>query len=280
MTTRLLITYNSADALHRYGLEPAGIKTCVVDNGSSDETCATARALGFTVTALGTNIGFGAAIMRGLAQIDDDLVFVANPDIKTDENAIGALVDAAKRYPEADLFVPAIKRGDGRTFFRYESQFDERALHRVPPSNEACIRIMSGAAMLVRRKSFLNHGFDPEIFLYFEDDDLSMRYAAEKRQIIYVPQSEVFHGANDSSSFSRATERLKNLSFGWSWGYVMEKHGKGNAKETTRRLLWRALIAFLSLRPRRLRRHLEVREGMLHYLNGISAASLARELRS
>lgn len=273
---RLLVAYNSAQALRDYAASALpGVDTLVVDNASADDTCAVAESLGFLVLRLERNIGFGGAIMRGLASLDHDFVFVANPDVKADLSAVSTLLEAAARYPEADVFVPSIRNDDGSLFFRFESQFEPRARHRQPPEGEACIRTISGAALLVRREPFLANGFDAGIFLYFEDDDLSLRYAAARRAIIYVPQAEVGHAANKSSAPSRRTDRLKNLAFGWSWGYVMSKHGMGDVRATRRYLLWRALRAALTLRPARARRHLEVREGLARFQHNLGWPTLA-----
>lgn len=273
---RLLVAYNSASALREYAASALpGVDTLVVDNASSDDTCAAAEALGFRVLRLERNIGFGGAIMRGLSTLEHEFVFIANPDVKAEAGAVSILIDAARRYPEADIFVPAIRNDDGGLFFRYESQFEPRARHRKPPEGEACIRTISGAALLVRRAAFVENGFDPGIFLYFEDDDLSLRYAKAHRPMVYIPRAEVGHAANKSSSPSRRTDRLKNLAFGWSWGYVMHKHGMGDARRTRRYLLWRAFRAALTLRPTRARRHLEIREGMARFLEAKGWPTLA-----
>jgi N-acetylglucosaminyl-diphospho-decaprenol L-rhamnosyltransferase len=270
MTARLIVSYNSAEALQRFAT-PLSIPTLVVDNASTDLTRKVAEGLGFRVLALDANHGFGSAIMKGLAALDDELVLVVNPDLSTDEAALEALIDAAQRYPEADLFVPAILKPDGTSFFRFESRFEPRAVHREPPEGEACIATMSGAAFLVRRSSFLTHGFDPAIFLYFEDDDLSLSYAAARRPIIYLPQTRVIHAGNVSSVPNRATDRLKNISFGWSWGYVMMKHRCGDPAASARGLILKMLGALLTFRFSRLRRHAETREGLLAFLAGRKA---------
>lgn len=279
MIARLIVTYNSAEALAKFvsPLRAEAVETLVVDNASRDATRAVAAGLGYRVLTLGENHGFGTAIMRGLATLDADLVLVANPDITLDQTAVDTLVDAARRYPDADFFVPAIRKADGRAFFRYESQFEPRARHRLPPDGEACILAISGAVFLVRRAEFLEHGFDPEIFLYFEDDDLALSYAAAKRPMIYVPDAVAEHAANQSSVPTRATDRLKNLSFGWSWGYVMTKHGRGDAAASRRALLFRALRALLTLRFARARRHWEVSEGLARFLKGERAPYRPRQ---
>lgn len=270
MTTRLLVTYNSGEALRAFSA-PALCPTLVVDNASRDDTRAVAAELGYAMLALDANYGFGTAIMRGLAQIDDELTFIANPDLEIGPDGLAALEAAAARYPECDLFVPAITKADGTPFFRFESRFETRAPHRIPPDGECCIRALSGAAMLVRTRSFETHGFDPNIFLYFEDDDLALAYARDKRPIIYVPEAVARHAGNASSTPSAAIERLKNVSFGWSWGYVMEKHGLGKARAALREMRLKHALALASLRFRRARRHAQVAEGLKAYLRGEKA---------
>ncbi len=273
MTARLLVTHQSAAALERFA-HPLPVATLIVDNASTDQTRAVAARLGYRVLALEVNYGFGTAIMCGLEQLEDDLVFIANPDLEIAAADLERLVAAAERYPDADLFLPALEKADGSLFFRCESRFEPRARDRQPPQGECCIRTPSGAAMLVRRKSFLAHGFDARIFLYFEDDDLGLSYARDKRAMIYVPQARARHAGNLSSASSPALEARKNISFGWSWGYVMEKHGLGLAAAALQETRRRRLGALLTLRWRRARRHAGVAEGLRRYLRGERAPYL------
>ncbi len=272
--TRLLVGYNSADALRKVSsTAPRSLATLVVDNASQDDTVA-AEGLGYACLRLPANYGYGGAIMRGLAALDCDLVLIVNPDVRLDADALAELAAAAQRYPEADVFVPAIQKPDGTPFFRHESRFEPRARRRVIPTGDACIRTLSGAAMLVRRASFLTHGFDPQIFLYFEDDDVGLSYAKAHRPLVYVPSAVVRHVGDASSAPSSDLRAIKGRSFGWSWGYVMTKHGVGRIRLAEISVLLKMLRAAVTLRRNRFRRQALVLAGLRSFKAGERAPFL------
>ncbi|WP_051630671.1 glycosyltransferase [Afifella pfennigii] len=227
--TRLVVAYNSAEALAWQTANSAPLPTLLVDNASADDTLARARRLGLRTLALPANIGFGRAVMAGLAEVESEFALIVNPDAAADAAAVAALLEAARRYPECDLFVPRIVDEEGAVFFRCETCFEPRQRHREPPQGDACVPVISGAAMLVRVAPFRAFGgFDPNIFLYFEEDELCFRYRAARRPIIYVPEAGILHLRDGSSQPDRGTSRLKDVSFGWSLAYVMGRHGRGS----------------------------------------------------
>ena len=222
---RLMVGYNSAAMLPWQAKASAPLPTLLVDNASTDDTARVAGRLGYRVVRLDRNHGFGRGVMAGLRTLGSGLALVINPDAAIDARGVGALVAAADRYPDCDLFMPRLTDSRGRDFFRHESAIEPRVRDRVPPTGTACVPMISGAVMLVRVDRFLAAGgFDPSIFLFFEDDDLALRYRAAQRPIIYVPAATATHLGSRSSHGDREAERVKNLSHGWSAAYLMRKH--------------------------------------------------------
>ena len=222
---RLLVAYNSAEALAEHArLSPPG-PTLIVDNASRDETSAVSRGLGFDVLRLDRNVGFGMGIMAGLHHLDAELVLVMNPDVTLRADTEAALIAAARAWPDCDLFVPRLIGGDGHVFFRHESRFEARSKDRRPPWGDCAVPSISGAAMLIRRQAFIDFGgFDPEIFLFFEDDDIAIRYWRARRPAIYVHAAVAEHAEGSSSGADMQAHRIKDESFGWSQAYLGAKH--------------------------------------------------------
>jgi len=267
--TRLLVTYNSADILS-YSMLPEGtIATVAVDNASRDGTAEQAREIGYRVIAMESNAGYSSAIMTGLKSIKTEFALITNPDLKIEPDDIRKLVEAARAYPDCDVFVPRIFKPDGGEFFRYETRFEPRVKDRRPPEGDACVPTLSGAALLVRTKPFIaNGGFDTKIFLYFEDDELSLRYQKNNWPMIFVGSAAAVHVGDASSPPDAAVNRIKHVSFGWSWAYVMALHGIGNRWLSLAGVLGKLFIYAISFRSRKLRRQIGILEGFARNLAG------------
>ncbi|WP_285670108.1 glycosyltransferase family 2 protein, partial [Paralimibaculum aggregatum] len=226
--TRVVVAYNSAAALRWQAASSQSLPTVLVDNASPDDSASVGAELGYRVIRLPANKGFGRGVMAGLAAVETELALVVNPDVAVDAAAVAALAAAAAEFPDCDLFVPKLVDEDGEVFFRHESSLEPRLSRRDVPEGTACIPMISGAAMLVRVRGFLDFGgFDPAIFLYFEDDDLALRYRAARRPIIFVPAARVLHLGDRSSGGDPSASRIKDRSFGWSRAYLMAKHRRG-----------------------------------------------------
>jgi N-acetylglucosaminyl-diphospho-decaprenol L-rhamnosyltransferase len=267
--TRLLVTYNSADILSYSRLPEGTLATVAVDNASRDGTAEQARAIGYRVIEMESNAGYSTAIMAGLQSIQTEFALITNPDLKIEPDDIRKLIAAARAYPDCDVFVPRIFKPDGGEFFRYETRFEPRVKDRRPPVGDACVPTLSGAALLVRTQPFIaNGGFDTKIFLYFEDDELSLRYQRNKWPMIFVGSASAVHVGDASSPPDAAVNRIKNVSFGWSWAYVMALHGIGSTWLSFAGILGKFFVYAVSFRGRKLRRQMGVLEGFARYLAG------------
>ncbi|QBY00703.1 glycosyltransferase family 2 protein [Rhodophyticola sp. CCM32] len=209
---------------------PENIAVVLVDNGSADvaEIEAMAEAHGATCVASPENLGFGRACNLGAARATTELILFLNPDTTLAPGAINALLAGADRYPQASAFNPAILSASGLPAFRRSSVLLPRHmwLPRQAPSEDTEVPILSGAALLVRRKAFDRiGGFDPHIFLYHEDDDLSLRLKAESGPLMYIHEARIHHSGGRSSPRSPEIAALKARHMGQSRVYAARKHG-------------------------------------------------------
>lgn len=253
--TLVTVTYNSADVLPWQSARNASLPTLVVDNASSDGTADLARRLGHDVLSFRENQGFGRGVMAGLAAVRTELALVLNPDASVDSQSVAALLSAARAWPDCDLFLPKLVNEGGDVFFRHESSLEPRLARRDVPEGIACVPMISGAAMLIRVRAFLAFGgFDPAIFLYFEDDDLALRYRAARRPMIYVPTASAVHLGDRSSGEGGKASRAKDVSFGWSRAYLMAKHNRGSRVLCLAGMIAKLLIYAVALRTQRFKR--------------------------
>ncbi len=189
----------------------ASLRVIVVDNGSADGTADVVRRefpdaelvrseqnLGF---AGGNNLGIERALELGV-----DFVLVLNNDTEVEPGAVAALVDEARHTPDAGALCAKLLYADppDRIWFA-GADFDPRrgyngrqrgygdadgpAFAAVAETDRAC-----GAAMLVPRSVLERVGaFDPDLFLYSEDTEWSLRARAAGYRLLVVPAARIRH---------------------------------------------------------------------------------------
>lgn len=229
----VIVSYNSSDVLpDALRSIPRGIPVWVVDNGGEDAEALERLSIqyGFSLIRSDRNIGFGRACNLGCRNVDTEFVFFLNPDAVLAERAIEALVEAARRYPDAVAFNPLIELGPDRFLRKRKCRIlPRRALAEVqslPFEQDATLPVLSGAALMVRKAAFdAIGGFDPQIFLYFEDDDLSVRLRAAEGQLKRVAGAKVLHVGGQSSGASHSVMKIKNFQWARARVYVTRKHG-------------------------------------------------------
>jgi N-acetylglucosaminyl-diphospho-decaprenol L-rhamnosyltransferase len=233
--TAIVVTFDSAHALPEClgALRSEGVPVIVVDNASTDHTVAVAEGQGARVIRNARNEGYGRANNVGAKAAETEFILIVNPDCTVDPGAVAALVDAARRYPDAAFFAPQIVEPSGRIFYQPRSLLASYLTNPkgklVLPEGEACAPFFSGACFLIRREFFLRlGGFDDNIFLFYEDDDLCRRVADAGSALIYVPQAVVRHGRGRSSGEKRGRIFTSRWHQAWSRAYVSRKYGLPN----------------------------------------------------
>lgn len=233
--TAIVVAFDSAHALPEClgALTADGVPAIVVDNASTDDSAAIAERHGARVVRNARNEGYGRANNAGARAADSEFILVVNPDVVADRGAAAALLDAARRYPDAGFFAPKIVEPSGRVFFQPRSLLASYLTNPtgklVLPEGEACAPFFSGACFLIRRDLFLKlGGFDENIFLFYEDDDLCRRVADSGSALIYVPQAVVRHGRGRSSKAKPGLVFKSRWHQAWSRAYVSRKYGLPN----------------------------------------------------
>ncbi|MEM7424141.1 MAG: glycosyltransferase family 2 protein [Pseudomonadota bacterium] len=202
-----------------------GTRLIVVDNASSDGSVGIARHHANTVIENTRNLGFGTACNLGADAGSSELILFVNPDAGLGPDALDAMVKAADMWPDTGAFNPQFLGADETPFQRGPGVLPGCTAVPEAFSNDE-ISILSGAAVLCRRTAFeAIGGFDEQIFLFFEDDDLSIRLRAGGWALRQVGDAHVRHLVGRSSTSSFATRLLKERAFARSELYVAAKHG-------------------------------------------------------
>ncbi|MEC8666643.1 MAG: glycosyltransferase family 2 protein [Pseudomonadota bacterium] len=228
---------------------PEGTQLICVDNGPPDGLEAWAQANGHIFIPAGKNLGFGTACNLGAARSTREFVFFLNPDATLRPGAVDLLVAALDRRPDASASGPAFFAGSGKMFSVRPSIILPRGLfarRKSRPTVETQVPSLSGAGLMVRRSAFEKiGGFDPEIFLYFEDDDVTLRLDRDAGPLLYVPEARVDHASGGSTEASPALSAFKGYHYIRSYSPVMKKFGRSAPMART---IWSVLRRFLSMR--------------------------------
>lgn len=215
---------------------PTGTPTVIVNNAPDDPLDVLDSLDGGDQRTLinnTANAGFGTGCNIGADHTTSEFVLFLNPDAQLKPGCIQALEDAADTFPGAVAFNPAMTDERGRPLFKRGSVLLPRSKHlaRGWPLKTESVPVLNGAALFVRKSAFDKvGGFDDNIFLYHEDDDLSLRLADSVGNLMFVRQAEVTHQAGHSAPRSPEIAALKAYHMGRSRVYAARKHGQSFAR--------------------------------------------------
>jgi GT2 family glycosyltransferase len=198
-------------------------RVIVVDNASGDDTREIVRRAlpEATIIANATGVGYGNAANQGLEAAETEFVLLLNPDAVLAPDAVPLLVAAADRWPDAAVLAPALRTPGGEWEVSHDVGLFARpglgARTDDEPTGDICADYVSGAVMLVRRSVYQRlGGFDPAIFLYYEDDDFCMRLRREGFAIVRVAGAVANHLGGGSVPATDEKRREKFFAMAWS----------------------------------------------------------------
>ncbi|WP_417823545.1 glycosyltransferase family 2 protein [Thalassospira lucentensis] len=232
-TTIITVTYNSGLVFQSFlNSVPKELPLIIVDNASTDNTLDLAREIRpdaqIIYNAIG--LGYGNAASRGLKKVNTEFGLIANPDSLVSQEAISALEDAADTYPDGGMFGPIHLDANKNLELSYNVDIWRRHNTKDPKYTQVaegpiCVDFLSGAVNLIRKTVAQEIGyFDPNIYLYFEDDDLCLRLRAAGYNVVLVPNSVVTHLNGGSVRPNRAYYWRKFWHFSWSRIYFERKY--------------------------------------------------------
>jgi GT2 family glycosyltransferase len=205
--TLSIVTYNSEkwlkaffESLLKQDLPCDQIALCVLDNGSTDGTFAALQALlsshnsawghRFANVQLsqGPNIGFGAGHNHNLSLTDTPFFWVTNVDLEFEHNTLTTLLKTAQQ----DAAQSADSKGGKVAAWECRQKPYEHPKDYHPVTGEttwcssACVLFKTEALKAVK-------GYEPLLFLYGEDVELSYRLRDHGYTLRYVPNATVWH---------------------------------------------------------------------------------------
>ena len=215
---------------------PADTPVILVDNASPDTSALRelAASHGATLKLNDKNVGFGVACNQGAAEADTEFLLFLNPDAELQPDALAALLEATENFPNASAFNPRILDAKGRQSFRRGSKLKPHERLKGPaPARDSEVSILAGSAIFCRRDLFEKiGGFDPAIFMYHEDDDLSLRLR-EYGPLMYCQKAQVLHLSGHGSPRSPEIAAFKAYYSARSRIYTLTKYDHPRPKLST-----------------------------------------------
>lgn len=226
----IIVTYNSGQVIEAClkALQTANIKSIIIDNASNDDCIEIAKNYTKEIIINKKNQGFGRANNIGANHAKADWLLFINPDLVIENDGIDALISAANSYENIGILGPRIIEADGRLFLQSRSLLAPKVLNNareIMPNGDCSVPFLSGACMMVRREIFQKiGGFDENIFLFYEDDDLCRKMNDNGFCNIFVNSAIAKHGRGKSSRTQKGQVFRVRYHLAWSKIYISRKY--------------------------------------------------------
>ena len=256
-----ILNFNNSEFLQSYlpvlaEYTNSNVKTHVIDNDSSDDSKEIIKDWfpEVNLIELTKNYGFAEGYNRGIRILDEEFIVLLNSDVLVTENWLEPLLSKLKSDPSIGAVMPKILSLEHQDEFEYAGAsggyidrlgypfcrgriFNHTEKDEGQYDDEQEVFWTSGAAMVLRRETFLNlGGFDNSFFAHQEEIDLCWRMKRAGLQCMVVPSSTVYHFGGGSLSYESPNKTYLNFRNNLTTIIKNEPYGK---------LLWLLPIRFI-----------------------------------
>nr|WP_294933795.1 glycosyltransferase family 2 protein [uncultured Flavobacterium sp.] len=206
-------------------LEPIDGEIIVVDNCSSDDSCAMMKQRFPNVKLIenNANLGFPKGNNIGVAEAKGDYICILNPDTVVAEDTFEKILAFAESKNDLGIvgcklidgtgnFLPECKRGVPTPWVAFtkifglykmlpkSSLFNKYYAQHLNENETGKVDILVGAFMVMKRELYLEvDGFDENCFMYSDDIDLSYTVLKTGKSNYYFHESSVIHYKGEST---------------------------------------------------------------------------------
>lgn len=217
-TAIVILNWNGRKMLEQFlpsvtGYCSEGDEVIIADNGSTDNSLSwlSENYPSLRVITMNQNYGFAEGYNRALAQIDADYYVLLNDDVEVTPGWTQPVIHLLEKHPTAAIAQPKLLMYDLRDTFEYAGgaggYVDKygypfcrgRIFNTLEKDegqyNDPCpIFWASGAAMFVKAKVWKElGGLDGDFFAHMEEIDFCWRAKNQGYDVMYCPQSTVYH---------------------------------------------------------------------------------------
>ncbi len=232
----VILNYNGIHLLKKHlssvvKTEYPNFDIVVVDNGSTDDSVEYLKKEypNIKIVKNNTNLGFGRGNNLGVSSNPGyDAYVLVNNDVSVESNWLNELVKVAVSSKEIGAVGPKIlysEKKDGKyiinsagmkvdshymAYDRYDGEIDNQKFNVIEE-----VECLTGGTLLVKKEAWEKvSGFNPKMFLYYEDVDFCLRIKDAGYKLYYCGKSVVYHDCMASSSsmgsFKRNIMSTKN----------------------------------------------------------------------
>ena len=144
------------------------------------------------------NIGFGRAMNIGAENAQGTELLIANPDLRMMQtNYLEQLLAYSKQSKNYGLITTRQLNDDNKDTSEYKNYEFHEKLADDQSTNWLC-----GALLLIKKSVFEQIlGFDPDFFMYCEDEDLSVRIKKAGLPLIKINELAIYHKGGSSEPY-------------------------------------------------------------------------------
>jgi GT2 family glycosyltransferase len=280
--TIVIVTFNSAFVIENClnKINFAKYEAVVVDNSSADNTCqiVSDKFPLVKIIKLAKNIGYGRANNVALKKVETQFAMVLNPDAFIFEEDIEKIITLLQKESQIALAAPLLLQ-------HYPIKEDDKIKQlEIVKTNLLqefdeyySVKYIIGAILFLRIEAFKKIGFfDENIFLYYEDDEISWRTVQKGYKAAIIQSAFGFHIGQGSSG-----GKLRNI-YKRFWHRALSKlywkqkqKGKLIAIKSAIRLVVvffiKGIFYIISLNPKKAVENLASSFGSFAFLIGLKA---------
>ncbi|MCE3255426.1 MAG: glycosyltransferase family 2 protein [Rickettsiaceae bacterium] len=206
--TIIIVSFNSSKIISSCleKIDFSKYEVMVVDNASTDTTVQIVadKFPLVQIIKLDKNIGYGRANNVALRLVATEFALVLNPDAFILSEEIEKILTVLQKSPEIALAGPLLLQNYTASPAEREKQLEivySNLLEKF--DNYLSVKYIIGAILFLRMSVFKQIGFfDEEIFLYYEDDEISWRTVKNGYKAAIFPDAIGFHIGQGSSGGS------------------------------------------------------------------------------
>ena len=205
------------------------VKVYVIDNGSSDNSVTEIRNQfpDYEIIELPENYGFARGNNAGFELVKQkaDYTIFLNNDTIVDPNFVEPLINAMESNSTVKQSTPKIFYADNLDYIWFGGgkvslwagwirHLGIRQKDSMQFSFNRNVDYATGCCVCMRTVDFESIGmFDESFLMYGEDVDLSLRFRKQGGQILFVPESKIWHKVSSSigTQFSIRKWKRKNI---------------------------------------------------------------------